>query len=122
MPRTPTLTLTGLLIEAAQSMAETRRRVAQKAAGEIMQDRAAGKDVRSAAVKVTELLGQADTLQSVADQLAAGSLALTPRVGEAEGTSHSLQDTAASLDLGIADDDDLDDDPDVIEVDLTGGP
>lgn len=65
-----------LLVEVLQASADTRRRAATRAAVELEAERAASKDVRAGALRVTRLLAQAGRLEEVARELEAGRLRL----------------------------------------------
>lgn len=60
-----------LVVESLRSSADQRVRVARKASTSVADDKRAGKDVRSAAVKLTALLAEADVLEGLATELAA---------------------------------------------------
>lgn len=60
-----------LVVDALRSAADQRTRVARAAAGKVADEKRAGKDVRSSAVRVTTLLAEADQLATIADELAA---------------------------------------------------
>lgn len=60
-----------LVVSALRSAADQRTRVARTAAGRVAEKKRTGKDVRSASVKVTTLLAEADSLAVLADDLAA---------------------------------------------------
>ncbi|WP_020393442.1 hypothetical protein [Kribbella catacumbae] len=120
---------TQLVIESLRSLSETRLRVAQRAAGEVQLEKQSGKDVRSSAVKVTEMLAHANTCTNIADQLEVGSLvlAIPPSQDPADvvvpaATSQSAPESGVPLDVELLDDDDADEsDNDVAEFDLNGG-
>lgn len=59
-----------LVVTSLRAAADQRTRVARGAAGQVAEERRAGRDVRTKAVKVTALLAEADTLAKVADELA----------------------------------------------------
>jgi hypothetical protein len=126
--KTPNTT-TQLVIESLRSLSETRLRVAQRAAGEVQLEKQGGKDVRSSAVKVTELLAHANTCTHLADQLEAGTLilAIPPSQDPTDvlvpaAMSQSAPETGVPLDVELPGDDDADEsDDDVAEFELTGG-
>ena len=60
-----------LIVASLRAAADQRTRVARSAAGRVADEKRAGRDVRSSAVKVTALLAEADQLANVADELAA---------------------------------------------------
>lgn len=60
-----------LVVDSLRRAADQRTRVARQAAGKVAADKRTGRDVRSAAVRVTALLAEADELVDVAEQLAA---------------------------------------------------
>lgn len=66
-------------VEALRSAARQRRAVAERAAGELQAEKAAGKDIRTGAVKVVALLGEADNLEHVAGRIASALEASTPQ-------------------------------------------
>jgi hypothetical protein len=111
-------TATQLVIESLRSLSETRLRVAQRAAGEVQLEKQGGKDIRSSAVKVTEMLAHADTCTNIANQLEAGSLVLA--------IPPSAPESGVPLDVELPDEDDADhsdngEDDDVAEFELNGG-
>lgn len=59
-----------LVVDALRRGADARTRAAERIAGEVRIEKAAGKDVRSSAVKVTVLLGEAAELRATAEVLA----------------------------------------------------
>jgi hypothetical protein len=120
--KTPNTT-TQLVIESLRSLSETRLRVAQRAAGEVQLEKQGGKDVRSSAVKVTELLAHANTCTEAGTLI----LAIPPSqdpvdVPAPAATSQSAPEIGVPLDVELPGDDDADDsDDDVAEFDLNGG-
>jgi hypothetical protein len=138
---------TSLVAEALLAMSKQRVRVASTAAQEVTAEKAAGRDVRPSAVKVTALLADAAELEAISRQLATGELVLTtplPRTG-AELSAASIAANAAAAapavspaaeldaavtglqqdtnlpDLGIELPDEEDSSTDVVDVDLSGG-
>lgn len=60
-----------LVVDALKSAGDQRTRVARQASRKVAMDKRAGKDVRSAAVRVTAMLAEADALIDLASSLAA---------------------------------------------------
>lgn len=58
-----------LVVAALRTAADQRTRVARSAAGKVAEQKRAGRDVRSSAVKVTTLLAEADVLVELAAEL-----------------------------------------------------
>lgn len=58
-----------LVVGALRAAADQRTRVARQAAGAVAATKAAGRDVRSSAVKVVALLAEADVLDNLAGEL-----------------------------------------------------
>lgn len=117
-----------LIVAALRQASNQRTRVARQASGKVAADKRAGKDVRSASVKVTALLAEADVLEGLADELAATRdvpvVTATPvpatltddavatSLGD-DGTSVAAQAIAELAGLTPAD-------PDAVEDPLTG--
>lgn len=72
-PDTPTI------VDALRAEAERQSRAAGRLAEGVMNERAqTGRDIRSSAVKIVEVLGTGQTLSRVADGLESGTLLLIP--------------------------------------------
>lgn len=96
-------TNTGLVVATLRAGAETRRRAATAAAAVVTESARNGRDPRSASVKIVRELGDAATLDGLADDLETGKLTITPATRPA--------DTAAGADpVDVDDTDDVDDD------------
>lgn len=59
-----------VVVDSLRSASDQRTRVARRLAADVSADKRAGKDARSAAMKVAGLLDEANTLAQAADQLA----------------------------------------------------
>lgn len=89
-----------LVVNALRAEADRRGRAAERIAGMVRQDKAAGQDVRTSSVRVTVLLGEAAELRAAADTLAEAQdlvlVATTPVVNAATGAPIA---TAISVEL-----------------------
>ncbi|KWW97375.1 hypothetical protein LI90_4347 (plasmid) [Carbonactinospora thermoautotrophica] len=105
-----------IVVDALLAAAETRTRAARRAAGEVEADRAAGRDVRSAAVRIVRVLGEAERLRQVAEQITAtpetpdtvGSL-MGDRDGESDDGTPDVTSFLPDHERDDEDEDDADD-------------
>lgn len=71
-----------LVVAALRGAANQRLRVARTAGGEVAREKRQGADVRSAAVRVTMLLAEADALETIAADLEAAEESTVVRVAQ----------------------------------------
>lgn len=96
-----------LVVASLKGAADQRTRVARQAAGKVAEAKRANpsKDVRSASVRVTSLLGEADTLERLAAELAAAPhVPIVEAAPEAEDPLAALGAVPEALEELAADD------------------
>ncbi len=69
-----------LVVACLRAASDQRMRVARTAAGTIPTDKAEGKEVRGQALKVAMVLAESNTLATLADTLAAATMAAAPTI------------------------------------------